>query len=187
MSYDQLKQMPKTTVFGKIMEISNPAVKRNDSINAVSVAVARAITTMDHSKFDATVDVALVAKDSTVSYIKARDGFIITSIPNVKDSMMGLDLEFRCPDTDTGYKLKIMEHVESTSGKKRNNTVFKGTAGVRAGSTDAEDTAENTAIVTSILSDFLGKGNCELTDVRRGGSSFATAQRGSSSARWAEP
>ena len=87
MSYDQLKQMPKKTVFGKIVEISNPAVKRNDSINAVSIAVARAITTMDHSKFDATVDVALVAKDSTVSYIKARDGFIITSIPNVKDSV----------------------------------------------------------------------------------------------------
>ena len=42
MSYDQLKQMPKTTVFGKIMEISNPAVKRTDSINAVSEALHQA-------------------------------------------------------------------------------------------------------------------------------------------------
>jgi len=168
-SADNLSQVPIATCLGFITNISNPATQRNKSVTAVTLALSRAVLTVNNDAFDATVSREAIAELTTASYSHPAGGFIITSIANIKNALLGLEVPFHCPDTSTDYVIKIKDYTPSTSGKKRNNTIFKLTANIKAGSADAIANAQNTAIVTDTVKHFLAMGNCDLLDVRRGG------------------
>ena len=158
-SSDNISSAPQANCLAFITDTSNPAARRNKSVTACALAVARAVLTANHEAFDATVTRDVIAERTVIHYNHQAGGWVITGIANIKYALISLPgLSFHCPDTGTDYTIKIKEYETRNTGHKRNKTSFKATLYVKPGTQDAADTPENTAIVTEVFKDFLARG-----------------------------